>query len=229
MLTKICTKCKVEKLLDDFYKKKSNKDGLKYWCKECCKKYMSNYIKNNKDRIKEITDARNKRYYKNNKEKVKKQASDYYYNNIESCRKRNKEYLKNHREERNNRISKWLENPRNKISVAIAGGIRRSIKNKNGEHWEKLLGYSLDTLIEHLENVSKFSIVDYLEKGLHIDHIIPVSFYDFDSYEDEGFHKCWNYRNLRIIEPTENLSKNGFIDMNLVEEYDIQDLLQLNK
>lgn len=33
--TKVCTKCKQEKLVSDFYKKSNTEDGLQYWCKEC--------------------------------------------------------------------------------------------------------------------------------------------------------------------------------------------------
>ena len=41
---KKCSKCKVDKLLSDFQKNKSNKDGLQYQCKTCriegCAKYF---------------------------------------------------------------------------------------------------------------------------------------------------------------------------------------------
>jgi hypothetical protein len=37
-MSKVCTKCEVEKPLDSFAKRKASEDGLHYYCKECCKK-----------------------------------------------------------------------------------------------------------------------------------------------------------------------------------------------
>ena len=34
-MSKVCTRCKVEKSLDSFNKRKDSKDGLQYFCKEC--------------------------------------------------------------------------------------------------------------------------------------------------------------------------------------------------
>ncbi len=36
---KVCTQCGVEKELSEFYKDKTRKDGLRRWCKDCCKVY----------------------------------------------------------------------------------------------------------------------------------------------------------------------------------------------
>lgn len=35
-MTKVCTKCKVEKEFDEFNTHRSSKDGLTNWCKDCC-------------------------------------------------------------------------------------------------------------------------------------------------------------------------------------------------
>jgi 5-methylcytosine-specific restriction endonuclease McrA len=100
---------------------------------------------------------------------------------------------------------------------------------KKNRHWENIVGYSLQELIDHFENTSDFTVQDYLEKDLHIDHIIPISAYDFNSFEDEEFKKCWNLRNLRLITAKENLSKSNKLDIKLIEEYNIINLLPLKK
>lgn len=41
METKICKKCGKELPLDKFYKNKSQKDGLGYYCKDCINAYKS--------------------------------------------------------------------------------------------------------------------------------------------------------------------------------------------
>lgn len=47
----------------------------------------------------------------------------------------------------------------------------------------------------------------------------------FESAEDEEFKQCWNIRNLRLLEKNENLKKGGKLDLNLIKEYNIEDLL----
>ena len=42
---KTCTKCKIEKELDEFCKNKNNKDGLNVWCRECAGKNEKKWIK----------------------------------------------------------------------------------------------------------------------------------------------------------------------------------------
>ena len=41
--TKICSKCKKELPLENFWKSKSTNDGLVTYCKKCCCKYGKEY------------------------------------------------------------------------------------------------------------------------------------------------------------------------------------------
>lgn len=65
LLTKICTKCKIEKDTFDFYKIKAYKDGYCTWCKDCKIKYNKKYRQNNKEKIKEYRGN----YYKEQRKK----------------------------------------------------------------------------------------------------------------------------------------------------------------
>ena len=42
-MVKVCTKCKVDKELTEFYKQKSTKDGLFSQCKSCEKEGLKKY------------------------------------------------------------------------------------------------------------------------------------------------------------------------------------------
>ena len=52
MKTKVCSKCKQEKTLDQFHKAKKYKEGVGCYCKECSKAVTKNYIESG--RAKEI-------------------------------------------------------------------------------------------------------------------------------------------------------------------------------
>jgi hypothetical protein len=41
--TKVCTRCKKRRKLDQFYKDKTVKDGHSSWCKACTKEYDREY------------------------------------------------------------------------------------------------------------------------------------------------------------------------------------------
>jgi hypothetical protein len=48
----------------------------------------------------------------------------------------------------------------------------------------------------------------------HIDHIKPCS--SFDLTNQEEIYKCYNWRNLRPLEKTENIIKSNFIDNDII-------------
>lgn len=75
MATKVCTKCKTEKDLLEFYNDKKSPDGHSCWCIECDKK-------------------KHKEYYQAHSDKIREKTANYYRNNIEKVKSRTKEYVK---------------------------------------------------------------------------------------------------------------------------------------
>ena len=224
MKSKICTKCKLKKNLNKFYKRKNRKNGNSFrsQCKECCKKQDELYRNNNTKKRKQIL----KNYELKNKEKIKERKKKYYILNKEKINKRHKDYKEKNRDRYREYYRKYRKYIFYKINKNVSRNINHSLKgNKNSNHWENIVGYTINELIEHLEEISDFTIQDYIEKDLHLDHIIPISVYNFNSFEDEEFKKCWNYRNLRIIPAKENLRKSNNLDMKLIIKYNIQNLL----
>lgn len=73
ILSKPCTKCKEVKLLSDFHKGDSHKDGLYYACKRCTLAHNAGYRAANADKIRDAALA----YYKANIEKLKDAAAAY--------------------------------------------------------------------------------------------------------------------------------------------------------
>ena len=64
------------------------------------------------------------------------------------------------------------------------------------------------------------------EKIIDIDHIIPMSAYDFISTDDPEFKKCWDLKNLRFCDSKYNQHiKGSKIIPDLIKRYKIKHLL----
>ena len=87
---KVCTKCKVEKDLNEFSKCKSAKDGLQYMCKICLKQY---YLRN-----KEKMNQYQKQYYQLNREEMNQYQQEYKQLNKEEIKAYKKQYRQLNRE-----------------------------------------------------------------------------------------------------------------------------------
>jgi len=92
---KICSKCGLTKNFDDFYKRKSSKDGLRSECKDCKKKHDKQYNKDNKQTINEKKRAS----YHNNIEKEHERAKMFYKDNPDYFKEWRKNYYQEHKEE----------------------------------------------------------------------------------------------------------------------------------
>ena len=94
-MTKICSKCGIEKSLDQFPKRKDSKDGLRTDCNECNRKQKKQYYEDNK----EILIEKQRQYYEENKEIILEKQKQKYEDNREVILERNKNYSEIHKEE----------------------------------------------------------------------------------------------------------------------------------
>lgn len=185
MKVKICSKCEKElpATIEYFYRDKNRKDGLNYWCKECCRKYRQS------DKGKKSI----KKYFKENKEKILECQKKY--SQSEEGKLTQKRSDKKHYE-------------KNKLSKCISVTIRKSLKgNKNGHHWENLVGYNLEKLKQHLESLFHEGMNWDNQGKWHVDHIKPISSFNITSYDCEDFQECWTLENLQPLWAKDNLSK----------------------
>jgi len=81
--------------------------------------------------------------------------------------------------------------------------------NKNGRCWETLVSYTVKDLIKRLKKTMPkgYTWQDYLEGRLHIDHIIPVSVFNYTKPEHTDFKRCWALNNLQLLPAEENHKK----------------------
>ena len=208
MNEKICTHCKITKLLSEFPFEK-NKPRSK--CKSCKSLLYKKWSELNEDKIK----IKNKEKWQKRKNDVNhiKNNREYYYSNRDSILENKKEYyqtnkqkiLKTHKKYeqlqlKKNPIFRMRKNVRRRLHLALNGKFKiRTTLNLIGCSWEKLKLY----LESKFETCMTWDNYGYY--GWHIDHIIPVSNYDLDNLEE--LKKCMHYTNLQPLWMSDNLKK----------------------
>lgn len=117
-----------------------------------------------------------------------------------------------------------------KLSHELYSIVNRKYNTKNLEILD-YIGCSVEFLIGHLNCTLK---KNWNKSNLHIDHIIPRSIFNHELDPNgtplftKEIRKCWNWRNLRYLPASENISKGNVLDMALVEKYGISDLLPID-
>lgn len=158
-----CSKCKVEKDLSAFGKRKAKRDWLRSQCKVCDKKYSKLYHEANKEKLRAVK----KLYYEINKEKLNAISKLYREANKEKFAKRKSEYQKNNKEGVARRNKKWKLKNQDKVR---AGCRRRRAKKKglNEIYTTYDERYTKDRFNNECFNCGNID-------RLHIDHHNPLS------------------------------------------------------
>lgn len=206
---------KIKAKVKEYYER--NREKIKAYNKEYYKEYNKEYNKKNREKIR----ATKKEYYADNREKIRAQDKEYYENNREKVKEQKREYVKTERGRLKNRehrnkyyYNKRKTDPKFKFNNRMSTAVRLSLKgSKAGRHWENLTGYSLSDLMKRLKSTlpENYTWQDFLDGKLHVDHIIPISAYEFDKAEGFQFKECWSLNNLRLLPVRENLSKGNKI------------------
>ena len=102
--------------------------------------------------------------------------------------------------------------PKHRISRNIRRGIYKSFRTGYGGSWEKTVGYTILELKEHLEKqfVDGMSWDNYGE--WHIDHIKPISSFNFENVKDPAFKRYWALNNLQPLWAKDNWNKRKKLD-----------------
>lgn len=149
-------------------------------------RYAKEYRNKNKEKVK----LANKNWRIKNRLTLRKSKQDYYFRNKKRDRKKrresNKNYIKN--------------NPKAKFSQLLRTRINAGFKyySKNGKT-QSCSEYGID--FEEIYN----KVGPKPDGNFHLDHIIPMSVFDFDNPEHVKLCNCGD--NLRWVDSKENLIK----------------------
>lgn len=193
----------------------SEKQRSEWWGenKDYHKKLMADWYQENREK----QDAYSAKWARENKARRSKHHAKWRSKNIERVRlvkkmweNTNPEHVARHeRSRRAKRKSMVKYIVTSRMRNRVYGALHRKGGSREGSSWRDLVPYSVDDLIAHLKKTIPVGYCwDDLSKGLlHLDHIIPVSAFNFTSSQDIDFQKCWALKNLRIISAVENLRK----------------------
>jgi hypothetical protein len=217
---KVCSRCKQDLPILDFGVRKSG--IVRSECKKCGAELTANYRRT--EHGKEVTDA-----YTERRDKDSLKAASQKYEKTDKSKLRYQRYGATAKgkalvkKNNNKRRAKLGE----KLCDAVRHGICRSLKgNKNGRHWETLVGYTLKELMVHLEKQFQPGMTwDNYGNGKgqwSVDHILPRTYFHFENDKDADFLRCWQLGNLQPMWHIDNIKKRDKIITPVQNSLDLQ-------
>lgn len=101
-----------------------------------------------------------------------------------------------------------VKDPKFAVHARMKAMVQNALRGrKAGRSWEGLVGYTLDELMRHLERQFLPGMTWENRQLWQIDHIVPVSSFQFDRAEDDNLKACWALPNLRPLWKEENREK----------------------
>lgn len=235
---KTCSKCKIEKPLNQFSKDNTSKDGYQYNCKACRNKYykknkdriilqIKNYRESNTDSFK----AKTKKYYDDNKDKILARQREYYHSNKEKINVQKKKWYKANKCKISSQKKHYGEINRKKLTAYQTKYIKQRLqtdylfklkayirtrtyvafKNKGySKHTktQKMLGVDWEIAKKHIERQFKKGMSWDNHGEWHIDHIIPLA----SANTEQRLKELCHYSNLQPLWATDNISKSDKIN-----------------
>lgn len=225
---KQCGRCGEVKVISNFA---TSLGKPRSTCRACISAYNKAYREQNIERIRPRKILVDRAYAAKNADKARERAKKWYWDNRErslakskAYRAENSEHLKAFDRNRNKTRPAKYQPQRNektkqryrsddklRVHMLMSANMRHSLKHKvkNGRSWLSLVPYTKAELKKRLLKTMPegYTWADFMAGKLHIDHIIPVSVFNFTCPEDIDFQTCWSLGNLRLLPASENCSK----------------------
>lgn len=160
------------------------------------KKYES------KPETKKRKSENHKKWAEQNKEHLSKYIKEYRENNVDKIRQIKRDYERNRKAR--DPIYKLISNFR----TAIYTVLKESNVDKYG-HYFDILQYTPDELINHLELQFKETMTWDNYGEWHVDHKLPITYFNISEMGDEEFMRCWSLDNLQPMWGIENIRKSN--------------------
>jgi hypothetical protein len=157
----------------------------------------------------------NERYYTKNKETISNWYKAWSKDNKALLRNKHAEWRDANREHVNKYSREYQKkrcatDPKYRLATRTRTAVYTCLKEANVVKYQstfKLLGYTIEELMLHLENQFTNGMTWDNYGEWHVDHIVPMSSFSFETIECENFKKCWSLKNLQPLWAEDNLSK----------------------
>lgn len=107
------------------------------------------------------------------------------------------------------RRARYAAEPELALRLRMSSAIRSALKRRKSARWLDLVGYSVADLRSHIERQFLRGMGWHNMPKWHVDHIIPLSSFKFQSGNDPEFRAAWALTNLRPVWAPENLRKHA--------------------
>lgn len=221
-----CSTCGVSKpeTVEHFYAHKPSRGGLTASCKACRQEKIRAYNASEAGiQARAVSVARrrsngsaaesSRTYREKNSDKCRSYEVAWRKRNAERVRAVGKRWREANpekvREKQRRADAKLQQNPEHVLKKRIKARVRALLKGGSSREIERALGYTRADLVAHIQRQFAVGMAwEALMRGdIHIDHIIPVSRFRFDSIEDPEFRACWALSNLQPLWATDNQRK----------------------
>jgi hypothetical protein len=145
-----------------------------------------------------------KNWFEQNKDHRKKYMDEYREKNKDKIREIKRNYEKTRKA--NDPLYKLVANFR----TAIWTVLKENNMDKYGHYFE-ILQYSPEELATHLENQFTEGMTWENYGEWHVDHILPITSFNFQEIGDNEFMRCWSLENLQPMWGDENIRKSNKI------------------
>jgi hypothetical protein len=214
---KICNKCSIEKVESEFHIKGKYRQNC---CKVCANNQRRDNYKNNESlRQKCINNAtifkKNKKIIRD--EQLKKEQESIGIDNKE-CRycfeiKHQDRFRRNRKKCRDCE----RDEPKEKFKRYVRTRIYNCLKVHKAKSHIEYLGTSTNDYLDWIMTYNSNYNLDNYGPVWHIDHVIPISYFDLSNEEEQLL--AFNWRNTMPLSATENLKKNNRIDTTQIDKH----------
>lgn len=200
----ICAKCGKERFVNSI-------------CKNCRTLYDKAYYEKHNVRMRKEHSAQGKLYYAANKDKINTRRKAYEKANKCKVIIRDKArhaiyYMKNKKRLHAQRNQRRRTFSGVRLRANMSAAIYSSLKNgKANRSWLKLVDYTIPQLKKHLEKQFTEGMAwnNYGKDGWELDHIIPITVFNFTTPEHRDFKRCWALKNLQPLWSKTNRTKSA--------------------
>ena len=215
---KVCSKCKLEKNINDFNNRSTSKDGKRSSCKQCDSDDIKKWRQSNKEKVK----LQKQRYLKKNPQKNLDRGKNYRENNKEKVNEKSTNWRKNnpgygtmyYRKNKNIILYQILIRKKNdpvyKLKTLYRSKLNKILGSNRDDETFDIIGCTPRYLKDHLESqfTEGMSWENHGLYGWHIDHIVPLS----SAKTEEDLIELCHYSNLQPLWAIDNLKKSNKMD-----------------